>query len=513
MKVNRRNFLKQTISNAIAGSVVFRGLTETIGKTFHVGTSDTALAATVNPKKYVFLYLDGGVRFFDFLDPLGMRSSGEALQTGLRLPGLSSYEQSVNCNYFREWEASGAFGEFIKSGIAPVIRTESAGSPIDFGAAAGPLAKWVNHMRLFRGVQTSIEHGAASQMSWCGKTFFGPPLPTLDCLIAGQIAYKSEMLLPHMIMGRSGYVPASVPQLATQIPVPRRNSSKAFRQFFEHIFAAPFDYYKEVSPGQSAGQLIDAFVDGENAAIKAGSQHAASKAVMEELERIDTNRRMIYRSNEMARIESGIDYYLTNYSTAHLGVKIDALMKSPFSGIHELMNQLGLVHHALRNQLTSVATINIGNSIFDCHGGYNAQSGWGSYRQISFAISAFLQSLKDDGLLDDTTVVVFSEMGRDPSGGEHHHPSGTWAMFGGRLGSASSGPRVFGGTGSRFDSLYVDANSGAIASSGSSNSLILEPKHLIALLLEDSGFPVGRETETILGISQAPTFMRKLITG
>lgn len=516
MTTNRRKFIKDSLLFGLSNIALTRTLEQLTGQ--EVFQSAMANAATASDlKRYVFIFLDGGIRWYDFLDPLGQPSHPASSAPGLNLVPISGYESEA-CVAFSVMEKAGKYGDFIQDGKAPVLRQRVDGVDFDLGASAGAFNRLLSDARFFRGVETSIEHGTASQLAWCGQPFGSEPRPTIDCLLAGLTyslasqATKDKMLFPHLIMGRSGYVPASIPQLVAQFPVPPGKNGEDFRRFFGSFLDASFAYGS--AKNEPLRAAIHEFVNTRNSKFQAAVQHKANVAFLEEMDRIEDSRRKLYSNSVLDSLKDGVNSYLTGpYKSTPTGEDIAGLTKHNTTNIETLQAQLALVRHCLKEGLTSVATVNLGNTTFDCHGGYGPSVGWASYRQISFALEAFVRALRSDGLLGSTTVVLFSEMGRDPYFGLNHHAWGTWAIIGGRIGQSTGAPRLFGGTEANFDASQVDPSTGAIMPLGSGKGQAITPKDILALLMEDAGLPSGtREMETLFRITQAPAYLRKLIT-
>jgi uncharacterized protein (DUF1501 family) len=229
--------------------------------------------------------------------------------------------------------------------------------------------------------------------------------------------------------------------------------------------------------------------------------------MLEQIDRMEASRREMYRKDILAGIKGGIDRYLSQYSSDVTGAPLTSLMQYGWHGYKTLQTELALLYHCFEQNLSSVAVVNIGSSTWDCHSGYSPTD-YGGYRLVTHAIANFIQALKDGKLLQDTTVVIFSEMSRDLYGGANHLHYSTWGIFGGRIGTKTGLPRVYGGTAMpSFDAMKLDPHTGAESKGG----MLITPKELLALLLEDAGVPPGREIETLLRINQAPPFLRKLI--
>lgn len=515
MAISRKQFLQKAAFFTLA-QVAFAKAIEQLTAQSIFSSPIASGAGQTNFPRYVFIFMDGGIRSFDYLDPLGHPSHAAARTSGLSLAGEMAYNDT-SCGGFSAMEKADLYGDYDASGTAPVLRQNVDGG-VDLGAAAGGFASIMSDTRIFRGVETSIEHSTASQLSWCGRAFAATPRPTIDCLLAGLVYAQSsadvveKMFFPHLIFGRSNYVPASIPQEAMQFPVPPGRKGQDYGRFFGSFLDAPFAYGTQATlPLRTA---IHEFVDGKNKALQQAVQNSANRIFIDELARLEQARRRIYSNDIISNLVAGVDNYLQSdrYKNTPTGHAIAQLAKNSVVDIEVLQAQLGLVRHCLRNGYTSVATLNIGNTVFDCHGGYGPTAGWAAYRQVSHAIASFVRALKDDGLLESTTVVFFSEMARDPFTGANHHPWATWAISGGRIGTSSGTPRVYGGTEANFDGAKIDPQTGAVVPAASKDAKSLTPTDLLALLLEDAGMaPNGRDLETLLGIKQAPAFLRKII--
>ncbi len=151
-----------------------------------------------------------------------------------------------------------------------------------------------------------------------------------------------------------------------------------------------------------------------------------------------------------------------------------------------LEEQADFAVRALREDLSWTVTLDSALG-WDTHG-YNAiqSDNWESlFAGLNYLASELASTPGSAGstLLDETIVVVASEMSRTPklneAEGKDHWPVTSTLMFGG----AVQGGRVVGGTNDLVEARSVDFETGARSQSG----LGLEPRHLMAGVLEASG--------------------------
>lgn len=141
--------------------------------------------------------------------------------------------------------------------------------------------------------------------------------------------------------------------------------------------------------------------------------------------------------------------------------------------------QVPLAVSALRDGLSHTVTLEVGG--WDSHQN-NAQQAT-QHEALFGALTALVDGLASQQMLDDTLVVVLSEMGRTPrlngQMGKDHWPV-TSAML---VGAGVRGGRVLGGTTDGLDAALVDLSDGALDPTGQQ----LEASHLVAGLLAHCG--------------------------
>lgn len=141
--------------------------------------------------------------------------------------------------------------------------------------------------------------------------------------------------------------------------------------------------------------------------------------------------------------------------------------------------QVPLAVSALRDGLSHTVTLEVNG--WDSHQN-NAQQG--PRHEVLFgSLTALVEALEREQMLDDTLVVVMSEMGRTPrlngEMGKDHWPV-TSAML---VGGGVRGGRVLGGSTDELDADLVDFADGTLKSSGQQ----VEASNLVAGLLSHCG--------------------------
>ncbi|MEQ1503858.1 MAG: DUF1501 domain-containing protein [Myxococcota bacterium] len=131
--------------------------------------------------------------------------------------------------------------------------------------------------------------------------------------------------------------------------------------------------------------------------------------------------------------------------------------------IQSLATMAGLAGDLLRKEICR--TVLVGSALlWDTHNDNAPQHG--SYDDLFGGLDVLVSDLDASGLLDQTTIVVLSEMGRAPFlndfGGKEHWPH-TSAMV---IGAGVGGGRVLGGTNDLLESSPVDLATGAPTDAG-----------------------------------------------
>jgi hypothetical protein len=158
--------------------------------------------------------------------------------------------------------------------------------------------------------------------------------------------------------------------------------------------------------------------------------------------------------------------------------------------------QIPLAVRALKQSLSWTALMQMND--WDTHRDNAKQS---SLHQNLFAsLTELVSTLEREALLDETLVVVLSEMGRTPrlnnESGKDHWPV-TSALL---LGAGVRGGRVIGATGDRLDARSIDLQSGLLDDNGKQ----LQASNLVAGVLE----AVGVDPEPYLpGVEPLRAFM------
>lgn len=142
--------------------------------------------------------------------------------------------------------------------------------------------------------------------------------------------------------------------------------------------------------------------------------------------------------------------------------------------------QIPLAVQALRDGLSHTTMLQSGFS-WDTHT-VNANQG-PFYDSLFGSLDVLMQELQDNDLLDTTTVMVLSEMGRTPKlnaeEGKDHWPV-TSCML---LGAGVRGGKVLGGTNDELGAQSMDLETGEVDASGAQ----LQSANLVAGVLENLG--------------------------
>jgi hypothetical protein len=150
----------------------------------------------------------------------------------------------------------------------------------------------------------------------------------------------------------------------------------------------------------------------------------------------------------------------------------------------DLSVQIPLAVRALTQGLSWAALMQMNN--WDTHRD-NSQQG-PQHQRLFAALLELCAALEREALLDQTLVVVLSEMGRTPrlnnEAGKDHWPV-TSALL---LGAGVRGGRTLGATGDQLDAQSIDLQTGAPGPSGKQ----LQASNLVAGVLEAVGVPPER---------------------
>ncbi len=152
----------------------------------------------------------------------------------------------------------------------------------------------------------------------------------------------------------------------------------------------------------------------------------------------------------------------------------------------ELQDQADFAVRALQEDLSWAVTLD-SRLDWDTHAVNELQS---TYHELLFEGLTYLAARlaetpgrSGNSLLDDTLVVVMSEMSRTPllnaAGGKDHWPTTSMLMFGGPV----SGGRAFGASNDLVEPELVDFDTGQVTAEGT----MVEPKHLLAGMAEATG--------------------------
>lgn len=142
---------------------------------------------------------------------------------------------------------------------------------------------------------------------------------------------------------------------------------------------------------------------------------------------------------------------------------VDLIGDLELGEIQDMATMSGLAGDLLRKQICR--SVLVGSALlWDTHNDNDPQHA--SYEDLFAGIDLLASDLDATGILDDTTIVVVSEMGRAPFlndfGGKEHWPH-TSALV---IGAGVAGGRVIGGTDDLLESRPVDLATGAVDESG-----------------------------------------------
>ena len=464
--------------------------------------------AWTRKNRFVFLYFDGGIRGYETFSPQlpasRALSSGE-IQTSDHVPRALIENGRVMPNYATK-ELGGGYSLVPgthanitldgQSVYAPPIFMASNG--LRYGFCVADFLQFAAQTTMIQGVTTSVDHGPAAQILLTGSAFdLAFPRPPIDCLLASKLG--GGLLLPHLIWTRSNYVPRSFPQDNAQLNLGFPINGTGYRNFLKKLVGSPLAKTESSYVGDKAAAALRAYWDATNESMGETLQNPANLSYLKEMQVLRSSRDQLWQSTIIGGAGTAIDSFVSAARTT-----VDATVGADIGGtVDSLLPALGMAKYALDRELSSVVMMNIGMGRWDAHGGWYP-SHPGHYRAHFCAIAEFLKRID----LNTTTVVICNELGRTTSfnqlNGTDHHPGSPILLIGGKLGQGVS----FGGTDAFLSPLNVNPDSGAAVTSG---GLRLKPVHLLALLLEYAGYEKGRPIETIMGITEAPAFLRKLL--
>lgn len=154
-----------------------------------------------------------------------------------------------------------------------------------------------------------------------------------------------------------------------------------------------------------------------------------------------------------------------------------AFLNGAPAGAQSLADSFALASKLIKNDL--VTCVNLGVGGFDTHSNQTARL-QPILARVDFLVRTLVDDLRAAGRLDQTLIVLYSDFGRTPrvnnSNGRDHWPVGGAMMIGGGI----QGGRVVGATDDDFRALSIEAESGAVSSSG----VQLNPTHLGGAVLE-----------------------------
>jgi hypothetical protein len=271
------------------------------------------------------------------------------------------------------------------------------------------------------------------------------------CAIVASVQ-GADLPVPYLVLGtsaRSGPLSSITARAGTTNQMSSLLASPALAALDPLLPAAPFT----LTEGESSlvGDYVARSAERLNARFPAASVARETGAFVRSLERRDLLRRF-----SQARGGFGGRKY-----TPDLGVQVEVAL-SALSG--------GLCHSVM-----------LESGDWDTHQNNASQSG--KFESLFQSLTALVEGLEQKSLLDDTVVLVLSEMGRtpklNPSLGKDHWPVTSGLVLGGGL----RGGRVLGATDALLGASSIDLTTGAPSASGKQ----LQTPNLIAGVLGIAG--------------------------
>ncbi len=385
---------------------------------------------------------------------------------GIGIPGLARADARQRRFLFvfanGGWDLSWGLHPFFDN---PVVDSPTDGSePIEvgnFSIVDGPerpafrtfFERWSDHVGLLHGFEVrSVAHLNCRRLVFTGSAAaYGDDWPTL----IASTGVGSETALPHLIVSGPGFA-ASYPDLVARVG----------------------------RTGQ-LGALLDLSMlqrrDSPLRPLTAGSRDAVA-AYLAERDQLLTRAASSTGSRDF--------YQRLADNRAEIPALTEAFAATSIGAATTFDEQLTLACEVLQNNISRCALVKhngYNNMTWDTHGGIEGQAD--HYQDLFNGLLHLMQELTSrpgpsgGTLLDDTCVVVLSEMSRHPqinnTGGKDHW---TWtsAML---IGSGVKGGQVVGGYDENLFGLPIDPATGEYSPSGT----VLQAKHLGATVLALAG--------------------------
>ena len=313
--------------------------------------------------------------------------------------------------------------------------------------------KWADRASIINGVQVrSFVHSDCMKRMLTGSP--SETTPDMGAIAAFELA--PELPVPYLALGqfsRSGPLAAISGRAGTSNQLQALVDPTAAYFPNDGTFVPDFG----IQPDQSEDGLVRRYLDASaQRAKKTRGQRGYNK------KRIDDFIASLDRSDTLAR------FVREGTSLGERGYTVDLTVQIP------------LAVQALRDGLSHTTMLQSGFS-WDTHTNNDAQSGF--HDSLFGSLDVLMQQLEDESMLESTTVMVLSEMGRTPKlngeVGKDHWPV-TSCML---LGAGVRGGTVLGATNDELGARSIDLQTGEVDDSGAQ----LQSANLVAGVLENLG--------------------------
>jgi hypothetical protein len=299
----------------------------------------------------------------------------------------------------------------------PILTAPTRPAVTDFFTDFGDITAVVN------GIQTqSISHTSGALRVMTGSSKLGNP--DIGTILA--VEHGFDLAAPYLVLGTISY---SGPYAST---VTRTGTVNQLGTLLEPLSGFPIDdtvVTQRYLPSKNEADLIRA--------------HVLAEA-----------ERTIAARGAIGRNARRMNDYVAGVDRSELLRKIGGL--EGFNGTQDIAVQVDLAVDALDNGMSQAVQIEMTG--FDTHVA-NAQQDY-LWQGLFTQLHRLVTQLDNRGLLEDTVVVVMSEMGRTPKlnaeAGKDHWPV-TSALL---IGTEVDGGRVIGGTTDEFHGRNVDFDTG-----------------------------------------------------
>ncbi len=318
--------------------------------------------------------------------------------------------------------------------------------------------KWANRASIINGVQVrSFVHTDCIKRMLTGSP--SETTPDMGAIAAFELA--PELPVPYLALGqfaRSGPLAAIAGRAGTSNQLQALVDPTAAYPRSDGTILPDFGLTTETRDDALVRAYLEA---GAARAKKTRGQRGYNK------KRIDDFTASLERADTLAR------FVREGSSLGERGYTVD------------LSVQIPLAVQALRDGLSHTTMLQSGFN-WDTHTNNDAQAG---FQDALFgSLDVLMQSLVDESLIDTTTVLVLSEMGRTPKlngeQGKDHWPV-TSCML---LGAGVKGGTVLGGTNDELGARSIDLDTGEIDDGGAQ----LQSANLVAGVLENLGVDPAR---------------------